>query len=147
MLNFQHIAEFLTSMDKTPSSGSRKLSRRERQIMDIIYARGRATASDVQEALPDPPSYSATRATLRILEEKGHLRHEEENLRYVFIPVVARQRASVPALRHLMDTFFEGSPERVVSALLDPASTSLTTEELDRMAQLIASARKERKIP
>jgi predicted transcriptional regulator len=122
----------------------RNLSRRERQIMDVIYARERATAAEILAALPDPPSYSAIRATLRILEEKGHLRHEEENLRYVFAPVVPKKRASLPALRHLIDTFFEGSPERVVATLLDPSTGKLSAEELDRMALLIESARKER---
>jgi BlaI family penicillinase repressor len=122
-----------------------KLSRRERQIMDVIYARERATAAEVQAALPDAPGYSAIRATLRILEEKGHLRHEEEQQRYVFLPVVPRKRASLPALKHLIDTFFEGSAERVVATLVDRSVGKLSTEELDRMAQLIESARKERK--
>jgi predicted transcriptional regulator len=122
-----------------------KLSRRESQIMDVIYSRERATAAEVHAALPDAPSYSAVRATLRILEEKGHLRHEEDNLRYIFMPVVPRKRASLPALKHLIDTFFEGSAERVVATLVDPSAGKLSTEELDRMAQLIESARKERK--
>ena len=121
------------------------LSRRERQIMDIVYERERATAAEIQAALPDPPSYSAIRATLRILEEKGHLKHEEENQRYVFVPVVPKTRASVPALKHLVDTFFEGRAERVVATLLDPSSGKLSSEELDRMAQMIEHARKENK--
>ncbi len=122
-----------------------KLSRRESQIMDLIYTRGKATAAEVQAALLDAPGYSAIRATLRILEEKGHLRHEEENLRYVFMPVIPRKRASLPALRHLIDTFFEGSAERVVATLLDPSAGRLSTAELDRMAKLIETARKESK--
>jgi predicted transcriptional regulator len=121
------------------------LSRRERQIMDVVYERERATAAEIQAALPDPPSYSAIRATLRILEDKGHLKHEEENQRYVYLPVVPKTRASLPALRHLVDTFFEGRPERVVATLLDPSAGKLSSEQLDRMAQMIESARKERK--
>lgn len=120
------------------------LSRRERQIMDVVYERERATAADILAAIPDPPSYSAVRATLRILEEKGHLRHEEENQRYVFLPVVPKKRASLPALRHLIDTFFEGRPERVVATLLDPSAGKLSVEELDRMAQMIERAKKDR---
>jgi BlaI family penicillinase repressor len=121
------------------------LSRRERQIMDVVYERERATAAEILAALPDPPSYSAIRATLRILEDKGHLRHEEENQRYVFLPVVTKKRASLPALRHLIDTFFEGRPERVVATLLDPTAGKLSSEELDRMAQMIERAKRERK--
>jgi predicted transcriptional regulator len=121
------------------------LSRRERQIMDVVYERERATAAEILAALPDPPSYSAIRATLRILEEKGHLRHEEENQRYVFLPVVTKKRASLPALRHLIDTFFEGRPERVVATLLDSTAGKLSAEELDRMAQMIERAKQERK--
>jgi len=120
------------------------LSRRERQIMDIVYERERATAAEIQAALPDPPSYSAIRATLRILEEKGHLCHEEENQRYVFLPVVPKNRASLPALQHLIDTFFEGRPERVVATLLDPSAGTLSSEELDKMARLIEDARRKR---
>ena len=113
--------------------------------MDVVYERERATAAEILAALPDPPSYSAIRATLRILEEKGHLRHEEENQRYVFLPVVPKKRASLPALRHLIDTFFEGRPERVVATLLDPSAGKLSTEELDRMAEMIERAKSERK--
>jgi predicted transcriptional regulator len=112
--------------------------------MDVVYERERATAAEIQSALPDPPSYSAIRATLRILEDKGHLRHEEENQRYFYLPVVPKKHASVPALRHLIDTFFEGRPERVVATLLDPAAPKVSTEELDRMAQMIEQARRER---
>lgn len=113
--------------------------------MDVVYVRERATAAEILAALPDPPSYSAIRATLRILEEKGHLRHEEENQRYVFLPVVTKKRASLPALRHLIDTFFEGQPERVVATLLDPATSKLSVEELDRMAEMIERAKTQRK--
>src|SRR5215472_6315978 len=94
------------------------LSRRERQIMDILYRGGRATAAEVREALPDPPSYSAVRAMLRLLEEKGHVRHEEAGLRYVFLPTVGRERAKRSALKHLLETFFEGSVEQAVATLL-----------------------------
>jgi predicted transcriptional regulator len=121
------------------------LSRRERQIMDILYRRGRVSASEIHEAMPDPPSYSAVRATLRILEEKGHVRHEEEGLRYVYVPTVARSKATRTALKHLLETFFGGSPEKAVAALLDASSSELSQEELDRIARLIEKARKEGK--
>src|SRR6201995_4037152 len=99
--------------------GHRNLSRRERQIMDILYSRGRATAAEIHEGLPDAPTYSAVRAKLRVLEEKGHVRHEEEALRYVYLPTVARDTARRSALRHVVATFFEGSVEQAVAALLD----------------------------
>src|ERR1043165_10125470 len=100
----------------------RNLSRRERQIMDILYERGRATAAEIHQALPDAPTYSAVRAKLRVLEEKGHVRHEEESLRYVYVPTVARDTARRSALRHLVTRFFEGSVEQAVTALLDLSS-------------------------
>jgi len=124
-------------------AGHSTLSRRERQMMDVLYARGRATASESQEALPDPPTYSAVRAKLRVLEEKGHIRHKEEALRYVYFPVVAREHASRSALRHLVSTFFEGSVERTVAALLDVSSARLSGEELERISALIEEVRKE----
>src|ERR687892_1753081 len=95
------------------------LSRRERQIVDILYSQGRATAAEVQAALPDPPSYSAVRAMLRILEEKGHVRHEQDGPRYVYVPTVTRDRAKRSALRHVLQTFFDGSTEQAITALLD----------------------------
>ena len=116
------------------------LSRRERQIMDVLYRRGRATAAEVQREILDAPGYSAVRAMLRVLEEKGHVRHEEESLRYVFVPTASRAQATRSALKHLVETFFEGSPERAVAALLDG---KLSKEELNRLAGLIASAQKE----
>jgi predicted transcriptional regulator len=116
------------------------LSRRERQIMDALYRRSRATAAEVREEMPDPPSYSAVRAMLRVLEEKGHVRHEEEALRYVFIPTASRALATRSALAHLVTTFFEGSTERAVAALLDG---KLSQQELDRLAVLIESAKKQ----
>src|SRR5262245_36319935 len=117
------------------------LSRRERQIMDILYRTGAATAAEVLQAIPDPPSYSAVRAMLRVLEEKGHVRHEEQGPRYVFLPIVGRDKAKRSEVRRLLDTFFEGSTEKAVAALLDVSSSSLTEEELDRMARLIEKAR------
>jgi BlaI family transcriptional regulator, penicillinase repressor len=119
------------------------LTRRERQIMDILFRRGRATASDVMAELPGDPSSSTVRTQLRVLEEKGHVRHEEEGLRYVYIPVVARHTARKSALRHLLDTFFDGSTEKAVAALLGGEATRLSEDELERLAQLITKARKD----
>jgi BlaI family transcriptional regulator, penicillinase repressor len=121
------------------------LSRRERQIMDILYQRGKASAQEVREGMEDAPSYSAVRAMLRVLEEKGHVRHQEEGLKYVYVPVVAREKAKRSAVKHLLDTFFAGSPEQIVAALLDVSSSRLTREELDRMADLIEKAKREGK--
>ena len=120
-----------------------QLSRRERQIMDVIYKRGRATASEVQQDLPEKPNYSTVRAQLRVLEEKGFLRHEEQGLRYVFSPVIAREKARDSALKRLIDTFFEGSAEQVVAALLDGTAGKLSERELDRLSSMIEKARKE----
>jgi predicted transcriptional regulator len=119
-----------------------ELSRRERQIVDILYAQGRATAAEVQAALPDPPSYSAVRAMLRILEEKGHVRHDQDGPRYVYLPTVARDNAKRSALRHMLRTFFDGSAEQAISALLDDASTKMSEVELDRLARMISDARR-----
>jgi predicted transcriptional regulator len=118
------------------------LSRRERQIVDILYSQGRATAAEVQAALPDPPSYSAVRAMLRILEEKGHVRHEQDGPRYVYVPTLARDNAKRSALRHMLQTFFDGSAEQAISALLDDSSTRLSDRELDRLARMIQQARR-----
>jgi BlaI family transcriptional regulator, penicillinase repressor len=120
----------------------RDLSRRERQILDILYKHCRATAAEVQAALPQPPSYSAVRALLRILEEKGHVRHEQDGPRYVYLPTVARDNAKRSALRHILQTFFDGSAEQAISALLDESSAKLSSAELDRLARLIETARK-----
>ncbi len=117
------------------------LSRRERQIMDILYQRGKASATEVREAMPDAPSYSAVRAMLRVLEEKGHVRHQAEGLKYVYLPTVGRERAKRSAVKHVLDTFFSGSPEEIVAALLDVSSGKLTREELDRMAEMIERAK------
>ncbi|HEX8490225.1 MAG TPA: BlaI/MecI/CopY family transcriptional regulator [Chthoniobacterales bacterium] len=119
------------------------LSRRERQIMDIVYSRGRASATDVMESLPDPPSYSAVRALLRVLEEKGHLRHELDGQRYVYSPTVERERAKRSALRRVLQTFFDDSTEDAVAALLDISQERLSDEELKRMEKLIKQARRE----
>ncbi|HEX5473985.1 MAG TPA: BlaI/MecI/CopY family transcriptional regulator [Vicinamibacterales bacterium] len=118
------------------------LSRRERQILDILYQHGRSTAAEVQAALPDPPSYSAVRAMLRILEDKGHIAHEQDGPRYVYRPTVARDNAKRSAMRHLLQTFFEGSTEQAISALLDEPSARLSRAELDRLASMIEHARK-----
>jgi BlaI family transcriptional regulator, penicillinase repressor len=119
------------------------LARRERQIMDILYRRGRATANEVMADLPGDPSYSTVRTQLRVLESKGHVRHEEEGLRYVYMPALARRVARKSALRHLVDTFFEGSTEKVVGALLGGDGGRLSDDELERIAALVANARKE----
>jgi BlaI family transcriptional regulator, penicillinase repressor len=121
------------------------LSRRERQIMDILYQRGKSSAAEVLEAMPDAPSYSAVRAMLRVLEEKGHIRHQAENLKYVYLPTVPRDKAKRSAVKHLVDTFFSDSPDQIVAALLDVSSTRLTREDLDRMAQMIEKAKREGK--
>jgi predicted transcriptional regulator len=124
------------------TTAHRDLSRRERQILDILYQHGRATAAEVQAALPEPPSYSAVRALLRILEEKGHVRHEQDGPRYVYLPTVGRDNAKRSALRHILQTFFDGSAEQAISALLDESSAKLSPAELDRLARLIDGARK-----
>jgi predicted transcriptional regulator len=111
--------------------------------MDVLYQRGKATAAEVQEGILDPPSYSAVRALLRILEDKGHVRHEQDGPRYVFIPRMARDRARRSAIRHMVETFFDGSPEQAVAALLDVSSSKLSQTELDRLAKLIEDARRE----
>ena len=119
-----------------------ELSRRERQIIDILYHQGRATAAEVQAKLPDSPSYSAVRGLLRILEEKGHIKHEEQGPRYVYLPKVPKEKASRSALHHLLETFFQGSVEQAVTALLDEHSTQLSDEELSRIAARIDAAKK-----
>ena len=121
------------------------LSRRERQIMDILYQRGKSSASEVLAAMPDAPGYSAVRAMLRVLEEKGHVKHQAEGLKYVYVPTVARDRAKRSAVKHLLDTFFKDAPDQVVAALLDVSSTRLTRAELDRMAEMIDRAKEEGK--
>ena len=121
------------------------LSRRERQIMDILYRTGKASASEVREAMPDAPGYSAVRAMLRVLEEKGHVKHQAEGLKYVYVPTVAQDKAKRSAVKHVLDTFFSGSAEQIVAALLDVSATRLTRDELDRMSELIEKAKREGK--
>src|SRR4029077_9977127 len=117
-------------------------SRREREIMDIVYARGEASAADVSTALADPPSYSSVRALLRILEEKGHLKHREDGPRYVFLPTEPRAKASRSALRRVVETFFDGSLSGAVAALVDERGGKLPAEELERIEAIIAAAKK-----
>jgi predicted transcriptional regulator len=126
-------------MDATPHL---QLSRRERQIMDVIYARGSATVSDVQADLPDPPGYSAVRAMLGKLERKGYLEHEEDGPRYVYVPTVAREEVQETALQRMMRTFFDGSPARTVAAILDLSAAELSDSEIDEMAHLVEQARR-----
>jgi predicted transcriptional regulator len=118
------------------------LSRRERQIMDVLYRRARATAAEIHRNLPDPPSYSAVRAMLRTLEEKGHLRHEAQGPRYVYRPTQSVEKAKRSALRHLLETFFGGSVEHAVAALVEGSAAKLSQKELDRLSQLIEEARR-----
>jgi predicted transcriptional regulator len=120
-----------------------ELSRREREMMNIIFRAGKATASEVLEAMPEPPSYSAVRATLRVLEQKGHLRHQHDGTRYVYIPTVNRDKARISALDQLLNTFFEGSAASVVATLLEQSKDHMTPDELDRLSVLIEQARKE----
>jgi BlaI family transcriptional regulator, penicillinase repressor len=119
------------------------LSRRERQMMDILYRRGRASAAEIHSELPDRPSYSAVRAKLRVLEQKGHVRHEEQALRYVYLPVVARDKAKQSALRHMLETFFDNSAEQAITALLSLKAAGLTRDRLDRLSALIEKAKRE----
>ena len=119
------------------------LSRRERQIMDILFRLGRATAAEVMAELPSDPSYSTVRTQLRVLEQKGHVRHQEDGVRFIYMPVVARHAARKSALRHVINTFFDGSPEKAVAALLGGDAAKLSDDELDRIAALIAKARKD----
>jgi predicted transcriptional regulator len=123
--------------------GHAHLSRRERQIMDIVYREGRVSAADVLRHLPDPPSYSAVRAMLRVLEQKGHLRHEMDGNKYVYLPTLSRAKARRSALENVLRTFFDGSADKAVAAMLDLSRDQLTEEDLDRLAQLIERAREE----
>lgn len=125
------------------TSDVNQLSRRERQIMEIVYERGEATAAEVREGMTDPPSYSAVRTMLRILEQKGHLRHEQDGPRYVFSPTVPREQARSTALKRLVRTFFDGSPERAMTALLDLGEDELDERALERIARRIDEARRE----
>ena len=119
------------------------LSRREREMMNIIYEAGRATAAEVREAMASPPSYSAVRATLRVLLEKGHLSHKQDGPRYIYLPTVTRNQARRSALRQLLRTFFDGSTNNAVAAVLDMESSKLSADELERLAQMIDKAKSE----
>lgn len=127
-----------------PRSQLHQLSRRERQIMDILLELGEAPAEDVRIRLPDPPSYSAARAMLRKLEEKGMVRHREESLRYVYAPAISREEARESAVSRLVRVFFDGSAARAVNALVDRSASELSDDELDRLAETIEDARKRR---
>jgi predicted transcriptional regulator len=127
----------------TKSSTHTTLTRRERQIMDVLYRRTRATAAEVMSELPGEPNYSTVRTQLRVLEDKGHVRHEEEGGRYVYAPAVPRHAARKSALKHLVETFFDGSAEQVVAAVLGGEASRLSDEELDRVSAMIEKARKE----
>lgn len=116
------------------------LSRRERQIMDVLFKHGKATAADIQAGMSDPPSYSAVRAMLRTLEDKGHIRHQVDGPRYVYSPTIAKERAKRSALRHMVETFFDGSVELAVAALLDGGARKLTPNELERLESLVRGA-------
>jgi len=119
------------------------LTKRERQIMDRLYRLGRATASEILEGLPGAPSYSTVRTQLRVLEAKGHVRHEAQGLRYIYMPTVPRHSARRSALKHLVETFFDGSNAKVVAALLGGEASKVTDEDLDRILELVKSARSE----
>lgn len=121
----------------------RTLSRRERQMMDILYQRGRATAAEIHERLADPPSYSAVRAKLRVLEEKGHIRHETQAARYIYAPVVARDKAKESALRHLLATFFDNSAEQAMTALMKLTPGKFSRDKWDELSKMIDQAKKE----
>jgi BlaI family transcriptional regulator, penicillinase repressor len=142
VLFFSHICE---ENNMSPSSSIVGLSRRERQIMDILYRRRRATAGEVMEELSGNPTYSTVRTQLRILEQKGHVRHEEQGLRYIYEPAVPRSAARRSALRHLVETFFDGSTEKTVAALLGGEASRLSEAELKRIGALIAQAREKAK--
>ncbi|MEO8700344.1 MAG: BlaI/MecI/CopY family transcriptional regulator [Kofleriaceae bacterium] len=126
-----------------PRPSPATLTRREREIMDILYRRGRATAAEVLEDMTEPPTYSAVRALLRLLEEHGHAKHVQDGPRYVYLPAVARSDARKSALSHVVATFFEGSVEQAVVALVESSRSKLSPDELERLAQLIDKAKKE----
>ena len=131
-----------SSRPRTAPPGA-KLTRRERQIMDILYRDGEGTVADVMAQLPDPPSYSAVRATMNVLEEKGHVRHKQDGPRYVYLPAVPRDRARRAALNHLLQTFFDGSAESAVVALLQMSDNTLSPTDFERLAAEVRKARQE----
>ena len=132
-------------MPPKSANSEQAISRRERQIMDILYARGRASATEIQEALPGGPSNSTVRTILRVLERKGLVRHVEEGLRYHFLPTVPRTTARKSALQRVLRTFFDGSAKEAVAAFLDPAAFSLSKDDLDELSRMLDKARKEAK--
>lgn len=125
------------------NQGQKKLSRREREIMDIIYELSEATAAQVLNHMHDPPSYSAVRALLRVLEEKGHLSHKQDGPRYIFLPTLPREEARQNALKHLLKTFFDDSTEKAMAALLDISEDKLSPEDYLRLAKMVENARQE----
>jgi BlaI family transcriptional regulator, penicillinase repressor len=127
---------------KNTSKADPDLSRRERQIMDVLFTRGRATGQEIQEGLPDKPNYSSVRTILRVLERKGYVRHVEEGLRYVYEPTVAREAASRSALQRIIRTFFDGSAKEAAAALLDPSVFHLSEEELSELGRIVDRAQK-----
>lgn len=132
-------------MNRNSANPEKAISRREREIVDILYARGRASATEIQEALPDSPSNSTVRTILRVLERKGLVRHVEEGLRYLFLPTVPRTAARKSALQRVMRTFFDGSAKEAVAAFLDPGAFSLSKQDLDELSAMVDKARKEAK--
>jgi len=139
VLNFAHV----TKKPETAEPGA-ALSRREREIMDILFAMGRASGPEIQERLADQPGYSGVRTILRVLERKGHVRHVAEGLRYVYEPVVERAAARQSAIERLVRTFFDGSVKAAAAAFLDPASAKLSNQDLEELEALIRQARKEK---
>jgi BlaI family penicillinase repressor len=129
-------------MRTSKQNADSELSRRERQIMDVLFGRGRATGQEIQEGLPDKPHYSSVRTILRVLERKGYVRHVEEGLRYVYEPTVPREAASRSALQRIIKTFFDGSAKEAVAALLDPAAFPLSEKELGELARIIERAKR-----
>ena len=129
----------------TTSSRHAALSKRERQIMDVLYRLGRATVTEILEQMPGARSYSTVRAQLRVLEEKGHVRHDDQGLRYVYMATVPRHAARKTALKHLVDTFFDGSPADLMTSLLGSDGAKLSEEELDRIIRLVKAARTDSK--
>ena len=130
-------------MPKTQGAAGATLTKRERQIMDVLYRLGRATAGEIMDGLTGAPSYSTVRTQLRVLETKGHVRHEEHGLRYVYMPTVPRHSARRSALKHLVETFFDGSSAKAVAALLGGEGARLSPEDLERIEALVRTARKE----
>jgi predicted transcriptional regulator len=126
-----------------PKSSPALLTKRERQIMDVLYRLGRATAAEIMDRVPGAPGYSTVRTQLRVLENKGHVKHQEQGLRYIYMPTVARRSARRSALKHLVDTFFDGSSVKAVAALLGGEAARVSDEELARIAALVKDARSE----